>query len=312
MANHNWVWPNGLKKMPRVISAWGSRIHPVTGKRTFHYGTDFAKGDFPDGYNRAITDGVVEKVGVVKYWEGGGNGVWIRNYDGSLTKWFHGKNGSILVKKGQKVTPGQPLSKLGDTGTAAGVHCHLEHSPNGEPGGQVDPVPYLKKKIESSSPAGGGGKPIDPPKEESEVIPYHREDALARKTGRKVAPNTHFYLHTDPKAATYNAVNVIGAKGAYDITSHIYATGTPGDSIYLTAVVQSDPGTNKAKNSNSYTEIFTFGPNGVIQGDANWKFDFSAKNLRPIAVYIRAVAPATNKGTVSISVLDSDAHCYKV
>lgn len=303
MADHQWYWPNGTKTEPHVNSPWGWRKHPVSGQLTFHYGTDFAPSR-TFTHNKSITDGTVTKVGYVSGWYGGGNGVWVKNWDGSLAKYFHGKDGSIVVKVGQKVSAGQVLSTIGMTGSATGDHCHLEISPKGGANGQVNPEPWLRDKIAST--AGGGDKPFDP--KEIEVIPYHYEDALSRKSGRTVAPGKTFYLHNNLAAGTENALNIIGARGVYDIVGHVYADGAPGDTFTLVTVVQTNPATDP-KTSRSYSESFTFGPTGRVLADATWKFNL-AKATLPTAIYLRFEAASANKGNVNVTVLDSDAHCF--
>lgn len=161
-----WLWPNGTKTEPKVASPYGYRIHPVYGTKIMHYGTDFVGLTI----NYSVTDGVVTHVGVVPGWTGGGYGVWVKNSDGSLAKYFHGVAGSAYVKVGDKVTAGQKLSRTGMTGTATGVHLHLEISP--KPGGannQTDPVPYIKARLADT--AGDGGAvvvPTTPTEEEDE------------------------------------------------------------------------------------------------------------------------------------------------
>ena len=147
-----WVWPNGsATKMPSVNSSWNmNRLHPVYHVKMPHYGTDF---HIPDGINRSVTDGIVERVGVVTGWSGGGYGVWVRNWDGSLAKYFHGVTGSAFVRVGQSVKAGDALSRTGMTGSATGVHLHLEISPRGGANGQTDPVPFLKARVSTAAPA---------------------------------------------------------------------------------------------------------------------------------------------------------------
>lgn len=152
-----WLWPNGTTDRPRINSPWNpNRWHPVYHRLMPHRGVDLY---MPGGINRSITDGRVTKVGVVPSWEGGGYGVWVRNTNGSLAKYFHGINGSAYVVVGQRVKAGQALSRTGETGAATGVHLHLEISPAGGAGGQVDPVPYIQARINST--AGGGSTPFE-------------------------------------------------------------------------------------------------------------------------------------------------------
>lgn len=60
----------------------------------------------------------------------------------------HLVTGSIKVKKGDKVTRTTVLGKMGQTGTATGVHTHIECRIDNT---AVDPTPYLKIKNEKAS-----------------------------------------------------------------------------------------------------------------------------------------------------------------
>lgn len=82
----------------------------------------------------AYDDGVVEKVvknvkktnhntkGTATY----GNFVKVKHDSGIKTLYAHLKYGSVNVDNGQKVTKGQKLGTMGDTGNAFGVHLHFE------------------------------------------------------------------------------------------------------------------------------------------------------------------------------------------
>jgi hypothetical protein len=148
MADHVWLWPNARSEKPRVISPFGLRFHPIKKKMLPHQGVDFVGFDF----NHSITDGKVTFVGEKDGWEGGGNPqVWVKNWDGSLAKYFHGRKDSAVVEKGDIVHAGQRLSTVGMTGTADVVHLHLEISPDGHANSQVNPVPFLRDRV-----TGGG------------------------------------------------------------------------------------------------------------------------------------------------------------
>lgn len=167
----DYYWPNGTLTQPKVISPFGMRWHPIYQKWLPHLGTDMVGFR----YNRAIADGVVQKVGYVTNWTGGGYGVWVKQDDGVLTKYFHGVNGSAFVKVGQRVKARDMLSIMGMTGTADVVHLHIEISPGGGAGGQVDPVPFIKARLASS--AGGDPTPIPTPE------PERREEDMSRNAG---------------------------------------------------------------------------------------------------------------------------------
>jgi murein DD-endopeptidase MepM/ murein hydrolase activator NlpD len=60
--------------------------------------------------------------------------------------YMHMVEGSVLVKKGQSVSTGQPLGLVGQTGAASGPHLHFEiwQGPWQTGGRAIDPLPYLK------------------------------------------------------------------------------------------------------------------------------------------------------------------------
>jgi hypothetical protein len=92
---------------------------------------------------RAIAPGTVTQVGTPKGWAGGGVQVWVQ-HDGFLTRSLHLVAGSPTVRVGQRVQEGDALGRMGMTGTATGVHHHLEVVVNGT---QIDPVPFIEARL---------------------------------------------------------------------------------------------------------------------------------------------------------------------
>ena len=102
----------------------------------------------------AVKAGTVEKSRALKYSNGNyrsyGEYVVINHHDGTMTLYAHGKAGSRRVIEGQKVSQGQVLMTVGNTGNVspkpsaanpnAGTHLHFEVLINGRP---VNPMPYL-------------------------------------------------------------------------------------------------------------------------------------------------------------------------
>lgn len=105
---------NGTK-----TSGFGYRIHPLTGKRSFHYGVDIGA---PLGTAiGSFADGTVEEVGYNSVY---GNYMFIRHADGILT--FYGHCSSISAVEGQLVKMGDEVAKVGSTGWSTGPHLHFE------------------------------------------------------------------------------------------------------------------------------------------------------------------------------------------
>ena len=116
-----------------VTSHFGYRIHPISGQRKLHGGTDFGG----NGPIVAAQSGVVEVAG---YDSGWGNHVKINHGNGLTTLYAHMVSGSLSVAPGQTVSQGQQLGIMGTTGSSTGVHLHFEVYLNG---GRVNPASYL-------------------------------------------------------------------------------------------------------------------------------------------------------------------------
>jgi murein DD-endopeptidase MepM/ murein hydrolase activator NlpD len=102
-----------------VTSAFGIRADPFTGQPTMHHGIDVAA---PEGTEvRAALDGVVRVSG-----QRGGYGLAVELvHDGGLTT-LYAHASELLVRDGERVTRGQPIARVGQTGRATGPHLHLE------------------------------------------------------------------------------------------------------------------------------------------------------------------------------------------
>lgn len=123
----------GFKRFPsiwplaggRITDKFGPRIHPLTGKPDNHPGIDISSPRGADIW--ATADGVVVRA-KKKYIPNRGYGKYVDINHGHgndyLTRYAH--LSKVLVKVGQKVTRGQVIGKVGDTGMATGPHLHYE------------------------------------------------------------------------------------------------------------------------------------------------------------------------------------------
>jgi murein DD-endopeptidase MepM/ murein hydrolase activator NlpD len=109
------------------------REHPILHLARPHEGIDVSA---PMGSPiEAPAAGVVTEAG----WETGyGNTVTINHGFGITTKFAHASK--LLVKPGQRVSRGQRIALVGNTGLATGPHLHYEVHVNGRP---VDPLKYV-------------------------------------------------------------------------------------------------------------------------------------------------------------------------
>ncbi|ATG43577.1 putative peptidase M23 family protein [Phaeobacter piscinae] len=118
----------------RRSSGFGYRRDPKTGGRRLHKGSDFAGRTGTDIF--ATADGVVTHAG----WQSGyGKLVTIQHAFGIETKYAH--NSKLRVKVGQRVSRGDHIADMGNTGRSTGTHLHYEVRVNGNP---VNPMIYIK------------------------------------------------------------------------------------------------------------------------------------------------------------------------
>lgn len=101
-----------------LTSSFGSRLSPTTGQPGFHYGLDIAA---EEGTKiGAFADGTVREVGESSY----GNYLIIDHEDGFSTLYAHCS--SISATVGDRVSCGEEIARVGQTGNATGPHLHLE------------------------------------------------------------------------------------------------------------------------------------------------------------------------------------------
>ena len=116
-----------------------NRFHPVQKIWKAHNGTDYAA---PTGTPIMTTAaGVVEQAG---YTTGNGNFVKVKHDRTFSTQYLHMSR--IMVRRGQRVTQGQIIGKVGSTGLATGPHVCYRFWRNGV---QVD---ALRLKLPTSTP----------------------------------------------------------------------------------------------------------------------------------------------------------------
>ncbi len=126
-----FAWP--VPGVTRISSKYGYRIHPIYKVKKFHAGIDIGAGY---GINIvASADGVVTLATT-----NGGYGKCIIINHGSGLSTLYGHCSTLLVSKGEKVTRGQVIAKVGSTGLSTGPHLHYEVRVNGS---TTDPMAYV-------------------------------------------------------------------------------------------------------------------------------------------------------------------------
>ena len=148
------IQPVSNKDLTRVASGYGWRIHPIYKTEKLHSGMDFTAPVGTEIY--ATGSGTVSKVELNG--RGYGHNVIINHGFGYET--LYGHMSKIAVRAGQKVSRGDLVGYVGNTGTSSGPHLHYEVRKNNNP---VNPVNFYyndlspeeyEKMLELSSRAG--------------------------------------------------------------------------------------------------------------------------------------------------------------
>lgn len=127
------IYPLDIKKVKRT-AGYGEWTNPLTKKKGFHYGMDFAVAEGEEVV--ATADGVVVET---TFDPAKGNYVMIRHSDIFSTFYSHLK--SVSVQAGDRLGKGQIIGYSGNTGTSTtGPHLHYEVL---KEGARVNPEDYL-------------------------------------------------------------------------------------------------------------------------------------------------------------------------
>lgn len=116
-----------------ISSPFGTRVHPITGVVTTHYGVDLAANLGNPIY--ATRSGVVTQA---TYGASGGYYVYIDHGDGFTSIYLHMTH--YIVSAGDYVEAGQVIGYCGSTGASTGPHLHFGLIYNGA---YVDPTKYV-------------------------------------------------------------------------------------------------------------------------------------------------------------------------
>ena len=119
-----------------VSSSFGSRLHPMTGKKQFHRGVDIP-GKLGASI-LAVADGVVLRSTRSRDY---GWLVEIDHGDNYTTLYSHNRRNYVV--EGQTVLKGEAIGEVGSTGRSTGPHVHFEVKKNNR---IINPVKYLYNK----------------------------------------------------------------------------------------------------------------------------------------------------------------------
>ncbi|WEX07310.1 peptidoglycan DD-metalloendopeptidase family protein [Chelativorans sp. AA-79] len=116
-----------------VTSGFGMRRDPLLGRPAYHPGLDLRAA--PGSPVRAAAAGTIVEAG----WNGGyGRMIEIDHGDGMRTRYAH--LSGMLVRKGDKVSDGEVIGRVGSSGRSTGPHLHYEVRKGGVP---VNPQKFM-------------------------------------------------------------------------------------------------------------------------------------------------------------------------
>jgi len=127
------IQPISNKDLNRIASGFGMRMHPVYKIIKPHTGIDFTASIGTEIY--ATGNGAVEEV---EFMQGYGKTVVINHGFGHKTLYAHCSRFNVRV--GQRVTKGDVIAFVGNTGISTAPHLHYEVLKNGKP---VDPINFF-------------------------------------------------------------------------------------------------------------------------------------------------------------------------
>lgn len=137
VANLGLLFP--LSIPAAITSAFGWRVHPLTGDRRFHSGTDLGA---PLG--TPVLAACAGKVAIADFLGGYGLAVTLTHNQGAQET-LYGHLSAILVKPGEWVERGTTIGLLGSTGVSTGPHLHFELQQRTEDGWvAIDPGEQLE------------------------------------------------------------------------------------------------------------------------------------------------------------------------
>lgn len=129
-------------KFTRISSKFDrNRLHPIYKTRRPHLGVDYAA---PTGTPVvAIADGTV----TAKYWDknGGGNVLKLKHANGYTSSYLHLSKYAKGIKVGSRVTQGETICYVGNTGASTGPHLDFRVYKNGA---AIDPLKLPATSVE--------------------------------------------------------------------------------------------------------------------------------------------------------------------
>jgi len=145
-----------------ITSLFGWRVHPITGNRRFHTGTDFGAS-----LGTPVLAAYAGNVAIADFLGGYGLTV-VLEHEKFTQQTLYGHLSEIFVQPGEWVEQGTVIGRVGSTGNSTGPHLHFETrqlTPEGwvatDPGIQLEDslaqlVEYLRAEHSSQKPGNRG------------------------------------------------------------------------------------------------------------------------------------------------------------
>jgi biotin carboxyl carrier protein len=234
MAKAQFPIDGKLGKDFKVTSYMGMRIHPVTKQKKHHNGTDIWSPHEPCIIEAPYDGKVLEAKKSTAAGGGFGNYViLLHKIDGKFytTLYAHMKDGSLKVKKGDKVTAGQMLGKMGTTGMSTGKHLHWElrlgkvHTWDAMGKNYIEPIAFFKaliakeKAIASAAVVATDDDPV-------EDAPEHNENQADAAEAKRLATKA-----AAPVAAVTTPTPVVAQIANPGYPGHYIKKGSVGDAV---------------------------------------------------------------------------------
>ena len=134
LASRPTLPPVSKQHLKRISAHFGMRMHPIYKIRKMHEGVDFSAPPGTAVYSAA--DGYVKWVQTHN--KGYGKHLLIDHGNGFQTHYAHMH--TIIVQPGQRITRGQQIGTVGNSGDSTAPHLHYEVYRNGR---RVNPVEYF-------------------------------------------------------------------------------------------------------------------------------------------------------------------------
>lgn len=137
------IWPIDKRNLRNRIGSYGGRMHPIYKRYIKHEGIDLPAKTGDPVY--ATGNGIVQSTDIGFRSRGYGRQILIDHGFGYKTRYAH--LSQIDVEPGQRVTRGEQIGRVGNTGGSVGSHLHYEVIYMGH---TVDPINYFRRDMSAA------------------------------------------------------------------------------------------------------------------------------------------------------------------